>query len=288
MYAQRELERVSGLDRKSFKRLFEKPAKPVIIEDYAFGWPALEKWSFEYFKQKLHDRVVPLYDSSKADYSKKINEASLEMSFGDYIDLIQAQPTDLRIFLFNIFKEEPSLCDDFFASPISPAVLTHFPMMFFGGKGATVFMHYDIDMSHVFHTHFGGDKQVILFDHKDKKFLYHLPFSVHTIEDIDVENPDLERWPAMGQVQGYKAILHHGDTLFMPGGMWHRMKYLNAGFSLSLRALNNSWFSRAKGLYNLSVLRYIDNTGRKIGGERWMAYKEAQAIHRANQALIGA
>ncbi len=41
--------------------------------------------------------MVPLYDSAKADPAKPINAAASEMKFADYIDLIQKQPTDLRI-----------------------------------------------------------------------------------------------------------------------------------------------------------------------------------------------
>ena len=50
------------------------------------------------------DVTVPLYDSSKADPAAPINASAAEMKFGDYIDLIQREPTDLRIFFFDPIK----------------------------------------------------------------------------------------------------------------------------------------------------------------------------------------
>ena len=64
-------------------------------------------------KEVVGDVTVPLYDSSKADPSAPINSSAAEMKFGDYIDLIQKEPTDLRIFLFDPIKFAPKLLDDY-------------------------------------------------------------------------------------------------------------------------------------------------------------------------------
>ena len=52
MYELRKLERISGINRETFLKEYVKPGRPVIIEDYSKGWPALEKWNFEFFKSK--------------------------------------------------------------------------------------------------------------------------------------------------------------------------------------------------------------------------------------------
>jgi hypothetical protein len=41
--------------------------------------------------------------------------------------------------------------------------IKRFPLMFFGGKGAEVTMHYDIDCANVFLTQFVGNKRVDAF-----------------------------------------------------------------------------------------------------------------------------
>ncbi|GGH65255.1 MAG: cupin-like domain-containing protein [Bacteroidetes bacterium] len=277
--------RVKGLDKETFVREYLRPKRPVILEDFANGWPALEKWDMDFIRSVAGDHIVPLYDNSKVDYSKKVNEPIAEMKMSDYIDILESGPTELRIFLYNIFKYVPELCDDFTAPEWAPRVLKSFPMMFFGGEGSNVFLHYDIDMSHVFHTNFVGEKKAILFDHKYKKELYKIPFAVHNVEDIDIDNPDFEKWPALANVKGLEAHLGHGDTLFMPSGWWHYMKYLTPSFSLSLRALDSRFSSKLKGLYNVAVMRQIDNVARKIGGQDWIDYKDRWAIRRAESTL---
>lgn len=277
--------RVSGLDRATFEREFLKPRRPVVLEDFADNWVATEKWDMDFIRQIAGDHIVPLYDNSKVDYSKKVNEPIAEMRMAEYLDLLESGPTELRIFLYNIFKHIPELCNDFEVPDWAPRVLKQFPMMFFGGEGSNVFLHYDIDMSHVFHTNFVGEKRAILFDPKYKKDLYRIPFGVHNVEDIDIDNPDFDRWPALKNVSGMEAELHHGDTLFMPGGWWHYMKYLSGSFSLSLRALDPSPVRKLQGLYNVTVMRQLDNIARKVGGQSWIEYKDRWAVRRAEKGL---
>ena len=38
-------------------------------------------------------------------------------------------------------------------------------------------------------------------------------------------------------VEGIECFLEHGDTLFMPTGWWHWMKYLDGSFSISLSSM---------------------------------------------------
>ena len=101
------IDRVDHISREDFVNNYLKPRKPLIIRKATETWPALQKWTFDYLKEVVGDQVVPLYDSSKADPSKPINASAADMMFGDYIDLIQTKPTDLRIFLFDPIKHAP-------------------------------------------------------------------------------------------------------------------------------------------------------------------------------------
>jgi hypothetical protein len=58
-------------------------------------------------------------------------------------------------------------------------------------------MHYDVDLGDFLHIHFEGKKRILLFDQKQSAFLYKVPLSVHTIYDVDYENPDYEKFPAL-------------------------------------------------------------------------------------------
>src|SRR6202012_1015409 len=94
------IDTVDTISKEDFFNNYLSPRKPLVIRKQSESWPALQKWTFDYLKETGGDVTVPLYDSSKADPSKPINASAAEMKFGDYIDLIQKEPTDLRIFLF--------------------------------------------------------------------------------------------------------------------------------------------------------------------------------------------
>ncbi len=277
---------VDDISKEDFFEKYLKPRKPVVIKNMARKWPAYQKWTMEYMKEIVGDVEVPLYDSSKADPAAPINASAAKMKFGDYIDLIQKEPTDLRIFLFDPIKYAPKLLDDYLSpKELMGGFLDKYPNMFFGGKGSVTFLHFDIDMAHIFHTHFNGRKHILLFDYKWKDRLYQIPYATYALEDYDIENPDFKNFPALDGVEGIECFLEHGDTLFMPTGWWHWMKYLDGSFSISLRAWDKSWAVKAHSLWNLTVQRNFDNFMKRRYKSRYMNWKEKKAVENANYAL---
>lgn len=277
---------VDDITKEEFFEKYLKPRKPVVIKNMARNWPAYQKWTMEYIKEVVGDVTVPLYDSAKADPAAPINTPTTEMKFADYIDLIQREPTDLRIFFFDPIKHAPKILNDYISpKELMGGFLDKYPSMFFGGKGSVTFLHFDIDMAHIFHTHFNGRKHILLFDYKWKERLYQLPYATYALEDFDIENPDFEKFPALDGVEGIECFLEHGDTLFMPTGWWHWMKYLDGSFSISLRAWDKSWAVKAHSLWNLTVQRGFDNFMKKNFKANYMNWKEKKAIERANYAL---
>lgn len=277
---------VDDISKEEFYEKYLKPRRPVVIKNMAKNWPAYQKWTMEYMKEVVGDVEVPLYDSSKADPSAPINASAAKMKFGDYIDLIQREPTDLRIFLFDPIKYAPKLLEDYISpKKLMGGFLDKYPNMFFGGKGSVTFLHFDIDMAHIFHTHFNGRKRVLLFDYKWRERLYQIPYATYALEDYDIENPDLTKFPALDGVEGIECFLEHGDTLFMPTGWWHWMKYLDGSFSISLRAWDKSWAVKAHSLWNLTVQRKFDDIMKSNFRNKYMDWKEKVAIKRAEIAL---
>ena len=251
---------VEDISKEDFREKYLLPRKPVVIRNMAKKWPAYQKWTMEYIKEVVGDVEVPLYDSSKADPAAPINSSAMKMKFGEYIDLIQREPTNLRIFFFDPIKNAKKLLEDYISpKELMGGFLDKYPSMFFGGKGSETFLHYDIDMAHIFHTHFNGRKKILLFDNKWKERLYLLPFATYALEDYNIAKPDFEKFPALNGIEGIECYLEHGDTLFMPTGWWHYMEYLDGSFSISLRAWDKSWAVKAQSLWNLTIQRNFDN-----------------------------
>jgi len=282
----RSVDIVDDISQADFIKNYFTACKPLVIKSLSHQWPAFKKWTFDYLKQSVGDQVVPLYDSSKADPSKPINAAAAEMKFSEYIDLIQSQPTDLRIFLFDPLKYASKLLDDYQPPrELLGGFLDKYPNMFFGGRGSVTFLHYDIDLAHIFHTNFHGRKHIILFENKWKERLYCMPFATYALEDYNIENPDFDKFPALAGLEGQEVILEHGDTLFMPSGYWHWMKYLEGSFAISLRAWDKSWSVKARSIYNLTLRRKFDDFMKRNYRQRYMNWKEKLAIQRAESAL---
>lgn len=280
-----EIERVKTISKEDFFNNYVKPQKPVVIEQLTTDWPAYKKWHLNYIKEVAGDKIVPLYDDRPVKADDGFNQAHATMKMCDYVDLLENKPTNYRIFLYNIMKEVPILKGDFKWPNIGLNLVKQLPMLFFGGENSKVFMHFDIDYSNILHFHFHGKKQCILFAPNQSKYLYKIPHALISREDIDFDNPDYEKFPALKQAEGYICNLNHGEMLYMPEGYWHYMKYLTPGFSMSLRAFPRKIGNLAHAAYNVFIMRHYDDYMRKKRGQAWIDWKNEEAVKRTHAAL---
>jgi len=270
--------RVHSITKKEFIRDYVKPQKPVVIEHLIDDWDAYDKWRLSYIKEVAGDKKVPLYDDRPVKHDEGFNQAHATMSMSDYIDLLKKEPTNYRIFLYNLMKEVPTLKNDFKFPKIGLRLLKQIPMLFFGGEGSKVFMHHDIDWANILHFHFEGRKQCVLFPPSETPNLYKVPYSLITREDINFDHPDYEKFPKLKKAKGFICNLNHGETLYMPEGYWHYMKYETPGFSMSLRALPRKFSNLKKALYNVFYMRHYDNFMRRRKGQDWIDEKNERAL----------
>jgi len=255
------------------------------MEKAILDWPAYDKWSLDYMEEVAGDIVVPLYDDRPVHHKDGFNEPHARMKMRDYIQLLKTTPTRYRIFLWNILKAVPDRQKDFRYPDFGLKLMKGLPMLFFGGTNSHTFMHYDIDLGNIFHFHFQGTKECILFPQSQTPYLYKVPHSLITHESIDFSKPDLNKWPALKEARGYITTLEHGEVLYMPEGYWHYMRYLSPGFSMSLRSIPRNPANLGKAVYNLVVMRNFDSLMRKIKGQEWIEWKNEQAIRKTNRAL---
>ncbi|MGJ8665585.1 MAG: cupin-like domain-containing protein [Patiriisocius sp.] len=280
-----EIERIETISSKDFYTKYFKTQTPVVIERFIEDWPAYTKWNLDYIAEVVGDKEVPLYDDRPVSHEDGFNEPHAKMKMRDYISLLKREPTKYRIFLWNVLKEVPALQNDYEWPDFGLKLMKGLPMLFFGGRDSFTFMHHDIDLANIFHFHFEGKKEVILFDQKQNDYLYHVPHSLITREDIDFSNPDYEKWPALKKAEGYKTHLNHGEVLYMPEGYWHYMKYITPGFSMSLRAVPRNPLRLGRAVYNVFFMRHFDNLMRKLRGQKWIDWKNKKAIEITHSKL---
>jgi hypothetical protein len=287
----KSIDKVEEISPEDFKKNYYDTMKPLIITGLAKQWPAYTKWSWDYFKEIVGNEKVGIYNNVKSDAYTPINTADDYKTFGEYVDMIKAGPAGWRIFLFNIFQHAPQLTKDFtWPEHLMKGFVKRYPMLFVGGATSITHMHFDIDISHILHTQFIGRKRVLLFPNEEQYKLYRKPFEVLSLVDFSHYHegngtPDYKAFPAVKYAKGYEVILEHGDTLFMPAGYWHHMEYLDSGFAMSLRALQDSLGGKAKGVWNLFGMRTIDTVMKKTLPKPWFNYKRKKIFKRANEAL---
>ncbi len=283
---------VDDISPEDFKRNYFNTNTPIVIKNLAKQWPAYTKWNWDYFKEIVGHKKVALYNNVKSDAYTPINKADDYKTFAEYADMIRSGPAAWRIFLFNIFSHAPQLTKDFtWPDEYMKGFVKRVPMLFTGGQGSITHIHFDIDLSHILHTQFAGRKKVLLFPYSEQYKLYRKPFEVLSLADFSnyydagKSKLDTKKFPALEIANGLEVTLEHGDTLFMPGGYWHHMEYLDSGFAMSLRALNNSVGGKLKGLWNIAGMRNIDTLMKKTMPHKWYGWKERKIFEAANKEL---
>ncbi|HRN94639.1 MAG TPA: cupin-like domain-containing protein, partial [Chitinophagales bacterium] len=177
-----QVERVSNISPREFKEEFQKKNKPCVFTDFTKGWDALNKWDYNFFHSQYGNIEVPVFSSNYSKPGKGYMTNDTTMPFAKFLETIKSGVSDYRLFLFDIFEHAPELKESF-SFPDYQNYWIKIPFMFFGGEGAEVTMHYDIDCANVFLTQFIGNKRVILFSPEETEKIYHHPFTVKSLID---------------------------------------------------------------------------------------------------------
>ena len=61
------------------------------------------------------------------------------------------------------------------------------------------------------------------------------------------------------------------------------MRYITPGFSMSLRSIARNPINLTKAIYNVFGMRNYDNVMRRFKGQKWIDWKNEQAIIRTHK-----
>lgn len=271
----REVRRVSESEFLGMTR-HERALEPLVLTDISRTWPALTKWTPDFFKEEYGDRAVPTYDKAFAEPSSSYLSASGSMSFGQYIELIESSPTDTRLFLFELFRMAPELRRDIelpsWLGPLSKIFL----VTFFGGEGGLTTFHYDVDLPNVFHAVLFGKKEFRLFSQDQSRHLYAHPWTVRSY--VNTKKPNLTEHPSFANASGFACEVEAGETLFIPTEFWHQVYYPGASWGIAFRQYPLRKIPRA--LFNMLVQESVDRMLTKAAPKRWFAWKRKAAGER--------
>uniref|UniRef100_A0A2K5CPE7 Bifunctional peptidase and arginyl-hydroxylase JMJD5 n=1 Tax=Aotus nancymaae TaxID=37293 RepID=A0A2K5CPE7_AOTNA len=102
----------------------------------------------------------------------------------------------------------------------------------FGPQGTVSPLHQD--PQHNFLVQVMGRKYIRLYSPQESGALYpHDTHLLHNTSQVDVENPDLEKFPKFAKAPFESCILSPGEVLFIPVKHWHYVRALDLSFSVS-------------------------------------------------------
>ncbi len=238
-----QIDRRAALGREQFERDYLNPLRPVVLTDAISHWPALGKWTPQFFKDRYGGLTVEVDGETTA--------------LGALIDRIQASTSDNPApYLRNQLLAEwpPELTDDVTPMPqcTEPNWLESrvFPSrhrlssveVYIGGEGAQFpTLHYDNLHTHAFLMQLFGDKEYIAFSPEQSAFMYPGAGVEKNKSRIDdVVKPDLGSFPLFDRAEGVRFKLHPGETLFVPSGWWHTARILSPSVTVSINGLNRA------------------------------------------------
>ncbi len=232
-----KIERIPHVSGPEFLERFYVRNKPVIFTDLMDNWKARSLWNPQYFKEKYgHVTVGAQFNrESNQQYEWYRNKHQEMVLFGEFVDRVLqgGETNDYYMGAYNAnFSREglKGLLDDI---GLFPEYLTDTKdinkiALWFGPGGAITPLHFD--PLNTFLCQVYGRKRVRLIPPSQKHLLgaYGRFFS-----NIDLENPNVERYPQLKELDIIELIIGPGDVLFLPVGWWHQVRSLEVSISIS-------------------------------------------------------
>jgi Cupin-like domain len=228
------IDTVDTIAPTEFKRDFIDKNRPLLMRKVTADWPAMRKWSFEYFASlKLPKRLY----LEKDNVMQRTPEYD-ELEYGDYIRRLMdddgsASKRQGYLSVFKIFRAFPHLKEDVDFSLFSQFKLKNTVAGWIGPAGTVTGYH--IDWGDNVFAQICGRKELRLVAPKDSKYMYpNNRFDQGTTSsEVDVDDYDPQRFPLFERATEYRIVVHPGDMLFIPRGWWHHVRSLDKSISVS-------------------------------------------------------
>jgi hypothetical protein len=254
------IERCEALPHQEWVRRFLIPRVPVVFTDALTSWPAMGKWTPEFFKERYGSTPLAVEGQNhtlEGFLPTSKNGGSLTM--GEFIDQVLASsdqnpaPYFRNVWLEKFLPEldadlhpepvyfSPNWLEGPFTQPLYPRLHAGHPELYIGGRGGKFpVLHYDSWHIYVFLCQLYGTKEYTVFAPDQTPFLYPKDYHTSSISVDDIDHVDLKRFPLFAQAKPIRFHLNPGEMLFVPPGWWHMAKILSPSISISVTRVNSS------------------------------------------------
>nr|WP_293108780.1 cupin-like domain-containing protein [Okeania sp. SIO2F4] len=232
------IERRSHISKEEFLAKYYATNTPVVITDMMTEWQAMSLWTPEYFKTNYGDADVEIQNNRNSDAQYEINKArhKRELKLSEYVDMVVngGDTNDYYMVASNRnFQRDKikNLLDDINVYPdFLDSLNTKGKIKLWFGPGGTITpVHHD--QTNLIGAQVYGRKLWRIISPDQTPFLYNYQT---VFSQVDLENPDYNRYPLFRKVKIIEVIIEPGEMIFIPIGWWHQVKSLNISISLSL------------------------------------------------------
>lgn len=237
-----------------FKRYVEAN-RPVVINGAMEGWPALDRWSWDYLAAVAGDSSGEVIVSQNGLYPDYVTQpspmAKVEMRFAEFLRrlgvIAGGEPLEPILgpgetyYLYGksyLLDDVPTLRADLRTPACLGSVAEPFRRLWISTPGCVTPLHYDL--SNGFLCQVRGSKQVWLFDPTQFDRLYPRGPEFPGLDNferqtqVDIHHPDAEAFPKFREAVALDCRLRQGDTLFIPSNWWHEVETLEPSLSVQL------------------------------------------------------
>ncbi|WP_433226988.1 cupin-like domain-containing protein [Actinomadura formosensis] len=227
----------AGPSHTDVRHLGGTSAVPRVFRGAVNGWPARRRWRPGLLREAHGDQeVTALMDLPSTGVLLPQDQAAYErcLSFGEFLDAMQASPADSPCYL--AYKRPEGLFpeDDYdFSIFGTGADADTDTRVWVGSAGTRSALHSDLK-DNLF-CQIWGEKLVILLGWQDSAAAY--PFPDNLVNSrIDFMDLDLDGYPLLRSAVLYAQIVRPGDVILIPRGCWHDFTALTPSISI------NHWY----------------------------------------------
>jgi len=225
----------SKLSTEAFYENYYLTNRPVLIDGRMDDWPAMTKWTPDYFVERWGGSVVEAQTRRDSNPAFEIDAARHidTMLLSEFVARVRGVRTN-ELYLTARNSEAnrtalPSLWDDIgdlpdYLAPCEPRA----GFFWFGPAGTITPTHHDLTnnlMAQVM-----GRKRVRIASMVSQPRLSN---HLHVYSNVDLSRVDPAAFPEMAEVPVLDCVLHPGQLLFLPIGCWHHVEALDLSVTMT-------------------------------------------------------
>lgn len=229
-----EVERIAAPSLAVFEREYRRPGRPVILTGLMEDWPA-RGWTLASLRRRYGERQVKAVrtEGGRVVQSVSAGIPYESIRFGEYLDLLEAQELPSRYMVFPVSDVLPELLEDFVLPGYCRGAPWFRARFWLAAANTRSPLHRDPPDN--LYAQIFGSKRFVLFAPDETRNLYPHPLwsQLPDFSRVDVERPDLARFPRYARAVPIVCEVRAGEVLYLPRTWWHYVASLEQSASVS-------------------------------------------------------